>query len=203
MATLYDPFMHASEEASLGPWRTALLASLSGEVLELGAGTGANLAHYPASVTKLVLTEPDAAMRVRLERAVRADGSGRAHSVIDASAERLPFVDGAFDSVVSTLLLCSVTSPMLTLAEVRRVLRPGGRLVFIEHVASDRPDQLRWQQRIEPVWKLLAGNCHLTRSTERSLKVAGFTFESITRESMRKALPFLRPTIRGIARVPG
>jgi ubiquinone/menaquinone biosynthesis C-methylase UbiE len=103
--------------------------------------------------------------------------------------------------VVSSLVLCSVQDPQAALAQIRRVLKPGGRLVFLEHVAADgKPNRLKWQRRIEPVWKHLMGNCHLTRRTEAAIEAAGFRIERIQRESMRKALPVCRPSIRGIAR---
>lgn len=197
LAAIYDRFMAKAERAALGEWRRVLLAPLAGEVLEVGAGTGVNLAHYSAAVTRLVLAEPDPYMRRRLS--VRAKEQGRAE-VVDAPAEKLPFADASFDVVVSTLVLCSVASLDGALAEMRRVLRPGGRLVFIEHVAAwDRPDRLKWQRRIEPVWKLFAGNCHLTRTTAEAIETAGFDLTEVKRESVRKALPWVRPSVRGVA----
>ena len=202
LAALYDPFMRRTEEA-LGPWRAELLAPLRGRVLELGAGTGVNLAHYPAGLERLVLSEPDPHFRRRLRRrlaeAARADGE-----VIAAPAERLPCADASFDAVVSTLVLCSVPDLHSALAEVRRVLRPGGALVFLEHVAAeDRPRRLGWQRRLEPLWRRLAGNCHLTRRTAQAIEAAGFELQSCTRESLRRALPFVRPSVRGWALAPG
>ena len=196
LAAIYDRLMHATEEACLADWRAALLAPLDGRVLEVGAGTGANLAYYPASVRELVLAEPDPSMRRRL--AARAAG----REVIDAGAERLPFEAGRFDAVVCTLVLCSVGDPAAALAEIHRVLAPGGRLVFVEHVAAgdDHPRRRRWQGRVEPIWKRLMGNCHLTRDTEALIRAAGFTVEEIERESLRKAMPLVRPSIRGVAR---
>lgn len=197
-ALLYDRFMRSVEEAGLLAWRTALLAPLSGSVLEIGAGTGRNLGRYPPAVTWLVMTEPDRNMRAILERQVRA--GSREGEVVDAPAEHLPFPDGTFDAVVSTLVLCSVVDPDAALREIHRVLRPGGRLVFLEHVAAaERPARLRWQRRIEPIWKRVAGNCHLTRDSERAIGSAGFDITAIGRASMRKAPGVIRPTIRGSA----
>lgn len=199
---VYDRLMRVSEEACLAQWRAELLADLRGEVLEIGAGTGANLPHYPAAVTRVVLAEPERHMRRRLERRL-AERPDLRFEIVDAAAERLPGADASFDAVVSTLVLCSVSDPAQTLAEVRRVLRPDGRFVFLEHVAAERPDRLWWQQRLEPVWKRLTGNCHLTRRTAEAIVAAGFRIESERRESVRKAMPVVRPSVRGVARKLG
>ena len=182
-------------------WRAALLRDLDGRVLEVGAGTGHNLAHYPRAVTDLVLAEPDPSMRKRLDINVVARGVKA--TIVDAPAERLPFDDESFDAVVSTLVLCSVQDQQRALIEIRRVLRPGGRLVFMEHVAADpvaEPERRRRQRRFEPLWKRIGGNCHVTRETERAIGEAGFTFaHDTTRESMREFVTLARPVIRGIA----
>ena len=198
---VYDRMTAPMEEACLGGWRAELLADVSGAVLEIGAGTGANLAHYPAGVTRLVLAEPDPGMRRKLDAKVAA--WGRPAEVVDAPAERLPFADGTFDAVVSTLVLCSVRDPQQALGELRRVLADDGRLVLIEHVAAGpvEPDRHRWQRRVEPVWKRLAGNCHLTRDTQAALVAAGFDVSGIERQSIRKAAPLVRPSIRGSVQV--
>jgi ubiquinone/menaquinone biosynthesis C-methylase UbiE len=201
MATLYDRFMRPSEEACLGEWRRDLLSGLEGDVLEVGAGTGVNLAYYPPGA-RLVLAEPDRDMAKRLE--AKISGTRHEGARIDAAdAEALPYPDESFDVVVSTLVLCSVARPGRALVEIGRVLRPGGRLVFIEHVGAEEGSSRRaWQGRIEPVWKHVAGGCCLTRDTRTSIARAGLTFERIDEESMRKALPFVRPSIRGVARKP-
>ena len=199
MAAVYDRFMRVSEEACLANWRAELLRELSGAVLEVGAGTGVTLAHYPATLTRLVLCEPDPHMRRKLAEKITA--SGAKAEVCDAELEHLPFADASFDAVVGSLVLCSVRDQSAALAEIARVLKPGGRLVFLEHVAADgRPERLKWQRRIEPVWKHLMGNCHLTRRTEAAITAAGLRIERIQRESIRKALPIVRPSIRGVAR---
>jgi ubiquinone/menaquinone biosynthesis C-methylase UbiE len=118
----------------------------------------------------------------------------------DATLDHLPMPDQSFDAVVSTLVLCSVPDLAQALGEICRVLVLGGQLVFLEHVAAeDRPDRLKWQRRVEPLWKALAGNCHLTRRTEPAITRAGLDIVQIERESIRKAMPLARPSIRGIA----
>lgn len=195
--------MRAAEAACLFEWRAELLRDVEGEVLEVGVGTGANLPHYPMAVKRLVLAEPDRHMRRRLH--VRCGSSGFPEAeVSDASLHGLPMPDASFDAIVSTLVLCSASDLHVALAEVFRVLRPGGRFLFLEHVAADHnPTRLKWQRRVEPVWKRVAGNCHLTRRTEQAILAAGFQIERIKRESMRKAMPLARPSIRGAARKPG
>ncbi|MCC7074268.1 MAG: class I SAM-dependent methyltransferase [Deltaproteobacteria bacterium] len=199
LARVYDRMMAAPEEACLRTWRAELLTGVSGEVLEVGAGTGASLAAYGAGVTRLVLTEPDPAMRARLDAAV-ASARPRA-TVLAAPAHALPFADASFDVVASFLVLCSVADASAALCELRRVLRPTGRLVFLEHVAAQaNPRRLAWQHRVTPLWRLAAGNCHLARDTAAAIEGAGFVIEELRRESIRKAMPLARPSIRGWAR---
>jgi ubiquinone/menaquinone biosynthesis C-methylase UbiE len=199
---IYDRFMRASEDACLKAWRETLLAQAEGAVLELGAGTGANLPYYGAGVKRLVLSEPDSHMHRRLEQRCADAGHGpRSIELLQAGAEALPFADASFDFVVSTLVLCSVNDIAAALHEVKRVLRPNGSLLYLEHVAAPEDSKRRrWQARVEPLWKRLAGNCHLTRLTSESIRKAGFSIESERAESMRKAMPLLRPTVRGHAR---
>jgi ubiquinone/menaquinone biosynthesis C-methylase UbiE len=199
-SALYDRAMRSAEEATLGAWRQELLAGTSGAVLEIGAGTGANVSSYPPAVSRLVLAEPDDHMRARLE--ARIQGAGVPHvELCAAPAERLPFPDASFDYVVTTLVLCSVHDPTATLAEIRRVLVPNGALVYLEHVAADeKPRRLVWQERVEPLWKRLAGNCHLTRRTSALIRDAGFTIEREERASARKTFVLVRTMVRGTAR---
>ena len=202
MSLVYDRVMRGVEEAGLRAWRRALLAQASGRVLEVGAGTGVNLGLYPEAVDELVASEPDRWMVKRLERAAAQVSRPRV-TVAQASLEGLPFEDGAFDTVVCTLVLCSVPELAEAVGEIKRVLRPGGRLLFLEHVAArDRPTRLRWQRRVEPVWRRVAGGCCLTRRTEEALRSAGFSIEAIERESMRKVFALARPSIRGVAVKP-
>lgn len=202
MSLIYDRFMRASERACLEEWRTELLADLSGSILEIGAGTGANVSRYPKAVKRLVLVDDDRHMLAKLEERLRERPSDIEIEVREASAASLPFPDASFDAVVSTLVLCSVPDIDEVLREVRRVLRPNGAFVYLEHVGDEEgTSRLVWQRRVEPVWKRLAGNCHLTRRTSEAIRRAGFVVESERRESMRKALPIVRPTVRGVARL--
>lgn len=201
---IYDRLVAPTEAACFQQWRRELLADLSGVVVEIGAGTGANLAHYPALVRRLVLTEPEQAMLDRLAAALPRVRPGIEVEVHRTPADQLPLGEGVADAVVCTLVLCTVPDPAAVLAEARRVLRPGGRFVFLEHVAADgRPERLKWQERLDPLWPHLAGGCHLTRRSAEAIEVAGFTMGEVTRQSARKATPVIRPTVRGVATAPG
>jgi len=199
---LYDRLMHPIEDACLLVWRAKLLDNVYGDVIEVGAGTGANLPHYQSSVDRLVLAEPNTDMRTRLQARVAASGRDQVE-IIDSSFESLPEADASFDFVVSTLVLCSVTNLSQSLTEAHRVLKPGGRFVFLEHVAADNhPNHLKWQRRIEPLWKLVMGNCHLTRQTATAIIETGFVMEDTTKESITNTLPIIQSAVRGIARKP-
>jgi SAM-dependent methyltransferase len=190
--------MHATEEAGLRERRARLLASARGRVLELGAGTGLNLDHYPAEVTGLVLTEPSPHMAKLLRR--RAPGSSRPTEVIEAPAERLPLDDDSVDTVVATLVLCTVDDVAATLREVARVLRPGGELLFIEHVRSRHPRLSRWQDRLEGPWGYAAAGCHPNRDTLAALASSPLEVDDCEHGRMHKAPPIARPLVQGSAR---
>jgi ubiquinone/menaquinone biosynthesis C-methylase UbiE len=162
-AAIYEPFLWLGERRGMRSRRRRLLAEARGRVLEIGAGTGLNLRHYPTAVEELVLAEPVAEMSARIDVDVRGDDL--AVSVIQARAEELPFADDAFDTVVSTMVLCTVADPERALAEIRRVLRPGGRLLFCEHVRSDSPRLARWQDRLAGPWAAFAEGCRCDRDT--------------------------------------
>ena len=199
-AAIYDRLMAGTEEAGLGDMRTEVVGSATGETLELGAGTGLNLAHYGDGVTALTLTEPDPFMARRLRDRLAEEGPERRDvKVVEASAEDLPFADDSFDSVVATLVLCTVEDPDRVSAEVARVLRPGGRLLYIEHVRGDSERLVRWQDRLERPWGWLAGGCHPNRPTAENLTRAGFTLEEHQRDELPKSPPLVRPLIRGSA----
>jgi ubiquinone/menaquinone biosynthesis C-methylase UbiE len=202
MTALYDRSLHASEEAGLRVWRRDLLQDLSGEVLEVGAGTGLNLPHYRSGVRRLVLMEPDWHMRARLSKKPLPPGVEKVE-VVDGKLEALPLPDASFDAVVSTLVLCSVDDLERSLAEVRRVLRPGGRFVFLDHVADEANPRVRkWQERLEPLWKWVSGDCHLARRTEPAIRAAGFEIQRLERADIPKVMALGRPSIRGVALKP-
>jgi ubiquinone/menaquinone biosynthesis C-methylase UbiE len=199
-ARFYDRMTARTERAGLGEMRRRLLASASGRVLELGAGTGHNLEHYTGAVTELVLAEPDPNMASLLRERLERDGTPAGQpSVIEAAAEELPFDDGSFDTVVATLVLCTVENPVRALAEARRVLVEGGRFLFLEHIRSARPGLARWQDWLERPWGWVAGGCHPNRPTDQLLAGAGFWIDSLERDKLPKAPPLVRPTIRGVA----
>jgi SAM-dependent methyltransferase len=201
-AAFYDRMMRGVEEAGLTGWRADLLKDLEGEVLEVGAGTGVNLPHYPASVRRLVHVEPDPHMRRRLAR--RLGKTPFPVEIVPAPLEGLDHPPGSYDAVVATLVLCSVPHQSEALHRAWELLRPGGRLVFLEHVAAtDDADAATWQRRLDPLWCRVMGGCHLTRDTEAAIRAAGFDIERIARAPMRRAPRLVRATIRGVARKPG
>lgn len=171
-AVAYDPFLWLGEIAGMRRRRGALLSTARGRVVEIGAGTGLNVAHYPGGIAELVLTEPEAGMRRRLTDRVRRNG--RAARIVDSSAERLPLADASVDTVVSTLVLCTVDDPERTLAEIARVLRPDGQLLFIEHVRAGSPVLAAWQDRLLRPWRRFAGGCRCNRPTVDLMRACGF-----------------------------
>ncbi len=197
-AALYDRGMRETEAAGLRARRERLLGEARGRVLELGAGTGLNLALYPRSVQALVLSEPSPPMAARLRR--RTARAGRSVQVLEAPAERLPLPDASFDTVVATLVLCTVSDVESALREVARVLRPGGRLLFIEHVrAEDNARRARWQDRLERPWRFVAAGCHCNRDTLALLAASPLAVEHVERDKLRKAPPIVRPLLQGSA----
>ena len=202
-AFFYDRVMARSEAAGLQEWRQELLQQVSGVVLEIGAGTGANIKFYPPGVTRLVLAEPDKHMRKFLNERVN-ECNLKNVEVSNGTAERIEADDESIDYVVTSLVCCSVTNLEACITEIGRVLRPGGHLVFLEHVAAaDGTKTRRWQNRITPLWKTIMGNCHLNRETEPAIVAGGFEIIQIDRVSMPEAPSIVRPTIRGIAIKPG
>lgn len=196
-AALYDRGLEATEEAGLREMRRQLLAGAGERVLELGAGTGVNLDLYPEGVAELVLSEPDPHMAKRLRE--RLAGSSRAATVIEAPAERLPCDDESFDTVVATLVLCTVPDPAAALAEAARVLKAGGRLLFVEHVRSEDLGLARWQDRLEKPWRFLGDGCHCNRNTLATLGASRLEVDAVEHGELPKTPPIIRPLIRGSA----
>jgi ubiquinone/menaquinone biosynthesis C-methylase UbiE len=192
---LYDLAGRKAEKGKLGQRRHELLSGLEGEVLEIGAGTGLNLPHYERA-TRIVAVEPDASMASRLRK--RASEKHGAVEIVSGSAESLPFPDASFDTVVVTFVLCSVQDPAAALAEIRRVLVPGGRLVLLEHVRGAEK-LARWQNRLTPLHRRLAGNCHLNRDTKAAVAGAGFDATAVHETRIPGGHPLVRSGIQGVA----
>lgn len=196
-SAVYDRGLKATEEAGLREMRRQALAGAKGRTIDLGAGTGANLELFPPAVTELVLAEPDPHMLKKLCAKLAAAGS--AASAVQAPAESLPFDDSSFDTAVFTLVLCTVPDPTAALAEAARVLRPGGRLLFVEHVRAEDPGLARWQDRLERPWHFLADGCHCNRDTVAAIEASPLKLEQVDRGDLPKAVPIVKPLVRGSA----
>jgi SAM-dependent methyltransferase len=199
---LYPRFRRAAEEHGEHRYRQRLLAGLSGRVLELGCGDGAHFRLYPDTVTDLVGIEPEENL---LRRAEAAAAEARCPvRIVPGFAEALPAADGEFDAAVAALVLCSVDDQQTALAELMRVIRPGGELRFFEHVRAGARLHAAAQVAVQPVWAQLGGGCHIARDTEHALRDAGFAIETI--ERFEFAPGFLQklggPHILGVARRP-
>jgi ubiquinone/menaquinone biosynthesis C-methylase UbiE len=195
-AITYDRSMARMEKAGFRETRAKALANARGDVLEVGGGTGSNLPHYGPGVTSLTMTEPEPPMLKRLQK--KAGEHASEVKVVRAPAEDLPFDDDSFDTVVSTLVLCGVADQAKAVREIRRVLRPGGRLVFIEHVRSDDPKLAKMQDRMNGLNKFLVG-CECNRSTLDAIRNEGFAVEELEHTMPNKVPKFVQPTIVGIA----
>lgn len=173
-ARIYPKINAYAEAHGAVEHRKELLAGTEGCVVEVGAGTGANFPHYPAQVDKVIAVEPEPRLRAL---ATRAAAGSTLVEVREGRAENLPVADGSVDGVVASLVLCSIADVEGALAEAARVLRPGGRLFFYEHIRSADPRFARKQRRINIIWPLLGGGCNLDRDSERAITDAGFTIE--------------------------
>ena len=199
-STFYDRAFAATEEAGLREMRCDLLKQARGRVLELGAGTGLNLELYPREgIECLTLTEPDPHMFKQLRPRAAKVCAGA--DLVQAGAEKLPFEDDSYDTVVVTLVLCTVPDQPAALKEISRVLKPGGRLLFLEHVRANHPDLARWQDRLEKPWRFLGDGCHCNRDTVAGIKAAGFELGEVQRDELPKAPPIVRPLVSGYARI--
>jgi ubiquinone/menaquinone biosynthesis C-methylase UbiE len=202
-AAIYDRLLQGSERAGLSEMRAEIVGRAKGRTLELGAGTGLNLPHYTDAVTELVLTEPNRFMARRLlERMAEEPPAPAAVEVSHVSAEDLPFEDQSFDTVVATLVFCTIPDPGRAAREVRRVLTADGKLLYLEHVRDSSEGRVaRWQDRLERPWGWFGAGCHPNRATGRTLAEAGFETDPQKGE-IPKSPFWVRPLIRGSASLP-
>jgi SAM-dependent methyltransferase len=187
-------------EAEVTDHRSKLLAGLTGLVIEVGAGNGLNFSHYPATVTEVLAVEPEPYLRrLTLTAARQAPAPIR---VVGGTAETLPTHDTSFDTAVASLVLCTVADLAGALAEIRRVLRPGGTLRFYKHVRADAPRLARWQDRLERPWGWLAGGCHPNRDTVAAITTAGLRVVELDRFDLQAMPALARPHVLGVAQRP-
>jgi ubiquinone/menaquinone biosynthesis C-methylase UbiE len=196
-AALYDRMIEGTEEAGLREMRREVLSGAGGRTIDIGAGTGANIGLFPAAVSQLILAEPDPHMAKKLRPKLAE--SGQEAEVVEAPAESLPFGDSSFDTAVFTLVLCTVPDPAAALVEAARVLRPGGKLLFLEHVRAGDAGLARWQDRLEKPWRFLGDGCHCNRDTVATIEASSLTVERVEHGRMPKAPPLVRPLVRGSA----
>ena len=193
---LYD-FCGGRMEKHFVAHRRKALGHVRGRLLEIGGGTGFNLPHYPRDIEELVITEPAPGMLERARR--RAAETDLPVTMLQASAEQLPFEDESFDTVVSTLVLCSVEDVDRALAEIHRVLRPGGQLLFVEHVRSDDPRTAKWQDRLERPWMVFADGCHPNRATVEHIEASPLEVVEVERGELPHSPALVRPFVAGRA----
>jgi len=190
-----------SDDRDMGAYREELLSGLHGDVVEIGAGNGLNFSHFPPSTSSVVAVEPERYLRRLAER--RAGTVGVPISVLSGVAERLPVPDASCDAAVACLVLCSVSSPREALAEIQRVLRPGGELRFLEHVRGDGTHKARAQDFLDRsrAWPTLAGGCHCSRDTLTTIESCGFEIIRIRRLSIGPSWSPANPCVLGAARI--
>jgi ubiquinone/menaquinone biosynthesis C-methylase UbiE len=189
-------------EREVGEHRQELLAGLSGRVVEIGAGNGMNFQHYPTGVDEVVALEPEAYLRDKAEETAR-DASVRV-TVRNGLADPLPLQDSEFDAAIACLVLCTVPEPGRALSELRRVLKPGGELRFLEHVRSERPRKARFQDRLDRsgIWPRVGGGCHCARDTLAAIEAAGFQIERSRSLDFGPSWIITNPHVLGLARAP-
>mgnify|MGYP000288898870 CR=1 FL=1 len=196
-ALIYDPAFWIGERAGMAERRRSIVSQAMGSTLEIGAGTGLNFDYYPADLDGLVLTEPEPNMADRLRK--RVASSGRDVEIVRAPGELLPFDDGSFDTVVGTLVLCTVEDPAASIAEIHRVLKPGGNYMLIEHVRSESERLARWQDRMNKPWGVLADGCNCNRNTASLIEAGGFDISAVEDDRWRMVPPLVKPLIYGRA----
>jgi len=186
-------------ERDVGEHRQEMLAGLSGRVVEIGAGNGMNFAHYPATVDEVIALEPEAYLRAKAEQAA---SRAAVHVTVQAGvADALPFGAAMFDAAVASLVLCSVSDPATALAEMRRVLKPGAELRFMEHVRSAHPGKARVQRFSDRsgLWPRVAGGCHCDRDTVTEIAAAGFQVMHVCSYDIGPSWALTNPHVRGVA----
>jgi ubiquinone/menaquinone biosynthesis C-methylase UbiE len=174
-ASYYDYFMKPIEKRYITRWREELLVHAKGEVLEIGAGTGINFPLYK-NCNHVIALEPNLHMMEKAETRVKQ--ASVSISLVEGTAEKLPFENNQFDTIVVTLVLCSVDDPQLALEEMKRVLKPDGTVLFLEHVEMEQPVYSSFQKLVTPIWKHICDGCHLNRRTEKSIIDSGFKVKS-------------------------
>ena len=202
-ARLYTWLSRGAERAGAAEHRDENLAGLRGRVIEIGAGNGLNFTHYPPEVEEVVAVEPEPYLRARAQAA--AEQAPVKVSVADGTADRLPGADGEFDAAVASLVLCTVPDQARSLAEARRVIRPGGELRFYEHVRAEDARLARWQDRLaRRIWPAVGGGCHPNRDTEAAIAAAGFEIEHARHFEWKPGpgMSFVSPHVIGVARRP-
>jgi len=194
----YGYLMRRIDENGLREIRRQVLGEARGRVLDLGTGTGANLRLFPESVGELVLSEPDVHMRRALRRKMSEAGKDSVE-LVHAPAEQLPFEADSFDCVTCTMVMCTMPDPRAGLEEVARVLKPGGRFLFLEHVRSEDPGFARTQDRLERPWRFLADGCRCNRDSLATIEASPLTVQEVARGQMPSAPLFMKPLVFGSA----
>lgn len=197
VAHMYDLVLALGEKRSMGELRRKTIADAGGSVLEIGAGTGLNTEYYPKDLERLVICEPEENMVEQLRK--RVESLGVEAEVVRAAAEALPFDDDSFDTVTAMLVLCTVDDPAASIAEIRRVLKPGGRFLLVEHVHAGDGMLGRWQNRLMRPWRAVAAGCHCNRDTLSALASGGFDVSKLESTEWRGMPPLVRPLIVGSA----
>ena len=203
MPNLYEKYLlpHLIDVACSQPPMTKLreryVSQARGRVLEVGIGSGLNLRHYGPEVTSVTGVDPAAELTRKAQK--RALEIAAPVDVLGVSGEALPSESATFDTVVCTWTLCSIPDPALAVAEMRRVLTPGGKLIFVEHGLSDEPNIAKWQRRIEPIWKPIGGGCHLTRRADALVREAGFALSEFE-SGYERGPKFAAFMLHGVAR---
>ena len=167
-------------QEQLGKYRREVVGAAGGRVLEVGVGSGLNLALYGEQVETVIGLDPSPQLLAKARR--RAPAAGVVVNLVEGSATAIPLADGSIETVVMTWTLCSIEDPLAALREMRRVLAPGGKLVFVEHGLSPEPAVERWQRRLTPVWRHFAGGCHLDREIDALVRAGGFALTQLRNE---------------------